>query len=597
MTICNVNILKCFTSKVGVYINIPTTTTTLDPICYLVDCNGDFIVDCECNYIVGCGCVTTSTTTTSSGFCVLVDCVSNFIVDCEGNYISCLCSPFISTTTSTSTTLIPITTSTTTTSSSPATTSTTTTSTSTTTSSTTTTVPGCVCFSIENPAENLGNPGAVIYPCGGTGPLEVTIPVGTTNYYCVVNGTVPTKQNSESGLIITSCGTSCTTNEDCDGCTEGKLPVPPGAGLTSFGDSITTDNFVSGGVSNLYTTLLANDLGVISTRYAQGSTGFKSLMRFVHQGCNGINCETLNSPMTSNIDIVTEFYGLNNVYYEANKTNNLPIVRHGCLTLMSVQWASSIVNGANSSITRTGTFIGYAAKNNFVCGRFGTSAGGTLPNTTDAIYSNTPGSYVEYTATFKHVIIGLIGGNGQFPNFAGNPIPSGVVNVYVNNILQTTINLGQQYPSPYTDAGGGFGGDTETLGPVMVPIIMPSSANRTIKIELVSGDVAIDYISVLASPNACYPVVLSEVPYVDPLIGPGWGPNGGSAAAANTYSNQKLSIVNTWAAEGFPIKYNIVNSPAGPYSYVNTTDGTHPNILGNQQVKDAFASLFVLPPL
>lgn len=501
MNSCLQYTLKCLSGGLGVFTNIPTTTTTIDPLCYLVDCKGNFIVDCECNYI---GCM-------------------------------CPSSPILTTTSSTTTLNI-------TTTSSTTTRQTTTTSSSTTLSTTSTT---------------------------------------TTSLTSTTTSTTTSRSSTTTSTSTTTLSPSA------------KLPVPPGAGLTSFGDSITTDNYVPGGISNLYTTLLANDLGVISTRYAQGSTGFKSLMRFVHQGCNGINCETLNAPMASNVDIVTEFYGLNNVYYEANKTNNLPIVRHGCLTLMSVQWASSIVNGANSSITRTGTFVGYAAKNNFVCGRFGTSAGGTLPNTTDAIYSNTPGSYVEYTATFRHAIIGLIGGNGQFSNYAGNPIPSGVVNVYVNNILQTTINLGQQYPSPYIDAGGGFGGDTETLGPVMVPIIMPNSASRTIKIELVSGDIAIDYISVLASPNVCYPVVLSEVPYVDPLIAPGWGPNGGSAAAADTYSNQKLSIVNTWAAEGFPIRYNIVNSPAGPYSYVNTTDGTHPNILGNQQVKTAFRTLFV----
>jgi len=223
------------------------------------------------------------------------------------------------------------------------------------------------------------------------------------------------------------------------------------------------------------------------------------------------------------------------------------------------------------------------------CGRFGTSPGNPIPNTQDGVYSNVPGSYAEYTATFRHVIIGLMGGNGQFATYPdGTPIPSGVVNIYVNNVLQTTINLGQQYPSPYAGANDGFASDVETLGPVMVPIIMPSSASRTIKIELVSGNMAIDYISVLANPASCYPLILSEIPYVNPAQ---WGT--GSQVIADTYSSQKQTIVNTWAAQGFPIRYNVLNAPAGPYNYVNTTDGTHPDVLGNQQVKTAFRSLFV----
>lgn len=559
MNSCLQYTLKCLSGGLGVFTNIPTTTTTIDPLCYLVDCKGNFIVDCECNYI-GCMCpsspilTTTSSTTTRQ-----------------------------TTTTSSSTTLS--TTSTTTTSLTSTTTSTTTSRSSTTTSTTTTAaVSGCVCYSIENPLGNPGNPGAVIYPCGGTGPLEVTIPVGTINYYCVVNGTVPTKQNSESGLIITSCGTSCTTNGNCNGCTESKLPVPPGAGLVSFGDSITTDNYVPGGISNLYTTLLANDLGVISNRYAQGSTGFKSLMRFVHQGCDGVNCETLNPAMTPNTNVVTELYGLNNVYYEGSKTNNLPIVRHGMNALLSIQWASTIINAANSAIIKTGTFTDYLAKTNIICGRFGTT-GAAIPNSTNAIYSNTPGSYIEYTATFRHAFVALIGSCGQF-----SFLPRGVVNIYVDNVLNQTVNLGEQYPSPWVDAGSGFGSDVETIGPVVLPIIMPSSASRTIKVELVSDNMAIDYISILNTPAAAYPVVLGEIPYVIPSE---WG--SGSQLIADNYSNEKLTIVNTWAAQGFPIRYCDTNTY---YSYINTVTtpapyGVHPNILGNQQVKTAFRSLFV----
>lgn len=107
-------------------------------------------------------------------------------------------------TTTTTTTVVPPTTTTTSTS---------------TTTTTTTLLPGaCVCFSIKNPISSVGNPGAIIYPCGGSGPLEVTTPAGTTNYYCVVNGTVPYPSGLPSDLIITFCGTTCNDDIDCDGC-------------------------------------------------------------------------------------------------------------------------------------------------------------------------------------------------------------------------------------------------------------------------------------------------------------------------------------------------------------------------------------------
>jgi hypothetical protein len=459
---CNTYLLVCFTETLNVYLYSPTTTTTTtseDPLCYLVDCEGNYIVDCDCNYIVGCGCNGSLTTTSST-----------------------------TTGTSTSTT----------------TSSTTTTTTSSTSSSTTST--------------------------------------STTSY---------------SELLV----------------------VPEGANLVSFGDSITTDNYVPSGLPALYTSLLASDLGITSARYAQGNSGFKSLMRFIHQGCDGLSCETLNSPITPNTNVVTELYGLNNVYYEGDKTNKLAIVRNGVNTLLAIQWSSSIVNGANSSIVRTGTFTDYTARVFPVFGRFG-STSQSIPNTTNAVFSNTPGSYLEYTATFKHAFVGMVGSCGLFSGF-----PRGVVNIYINNVLYTTVDLGEQYPIPQADPGTGFGPDTETVGPVTIPIITNSVSTKTIKVELVSVDMAIDYISIIDNPSNCYPVVLGEIPYVNPS---NWG--AGSEPIADTYSGEKLAIVNTWTAEGFPIRYCDTNSY---YNYVNTTDGTHPNDLGNQQVKNAFRALFV----
>lgn len=481
---CNINYTwKCLLDGIGVFTYAPTTTsTTIDSICYLVDCDGNYIVDCECNNIVGCPCtVSTSTTSTPA-----------------------------STSTSTST------------SSS---------STSTSTSSS-------------------------------------------------------TSSSSTSSTSSSSTSTSSTSST----APLSPMVIPEGAGIVSFGDSITTDVYVPGGLPFLYTSLLTDDLGVISTRYARGSTGFKTLMRYVHQGCTDGVCQTPNPPMTPNTNVVTELTGLNDVYFEGGKTNNLAIVRHGVNTLLSIQWASTIVNGANSAIIKTGTFADYTAKTNPISGRFGTTAV-AIPNTTNAIYSNTPGSYIEYTATFRHAFVALIGGGGQYSPILGIPTPSGVVNIYVDGVLNQTINLGTQYPIPQSGPGGGFSVDLQTVGPVVLPIIMPSSASRTIKVELVSGDMAIDYISILNTPAAAYPVVLGEIPYV---ISTEWGT--GSQLIADNYSNEKLTIVNTWAAQGFPIRYCDTNTY---YSYVNTVNtlaspyGVHPNVLGNQQIKDAFRVLFV----
>lgn len=446
----------------------PTTTTTIDDICYLVDCEGNFIVDCECNNIVGCPCIIPTTTSTTT-----------FI-------------PLSSTTTSTTTTAL-----------------TTTTSTSSTTSTTTTL----------------------------------------------------------SGTTTTSSSTTLGPSD--------LLPVPAGANLQSFGDSITTTNYVS--PANHYTTLLATDLGVSVTRYAVGSSGFKTLMR------------NSNVNIVPNTNIVTELTGLNNVYYEGAKSNSTSIIGHGLLTFFANQWASTIVNGANASVTRTGgTFTGYAANSSTIGGKYGVTNGGTAPNSTDAIYTSSPGAYIEYTGVFKEAVVGLIGGNGQYSSILGTPIPSGTVNIYLDNVLKTTINLGQQWPTPWSGSGDGFGPDIETVGPVMYGVSATTLSSHTIKIELVSGDMALDYISLLAQPASCYPTVVGEIPYVNPAQ---WGT--GSQALADSYSSIKEIYVNLYKNKGYPVRYCIINSPAGPYNYVNTVDGTHPNILGNQQIATAFQALFV----
>lgn len=57
MSNCNTTYTwKCLLDGVGVHTYTPTTSTTVDSVCYLVDCNGNYIVDCECNDIVGCPC-------------------------------------------------------------------------------------------------------------------------------------------------------------------------------------------------------------------------------------------------------------------------------------------------------------------------------------------------------------------------------------------------------------------------------------------------------------------------------------------------------------------------------------------------------------
>lgn len=477
---CNINYTwKCLLDGLGVYNYAPTTSsTTIDSICYLVDCDGNFIVDCQCNNVVGCPC-----------------------------------------TVSTSSTLAPSTTSST---------SSRTSSTSSSTSSSTTSL------------------------------------------------------TSSSSTSSSTSSTSSTTSSSTTG--GGPLPpmiVPEGANVIAFGDSITVGpSYVT--VPQVYANVLASNLGITGTLYAAGSSGFKTLMK------------NSNANIVPNTNIAVELTGLNNVTGEGSLLQKTPIITHGCLTLLANQWASSIVNGARSSITRTGgTFTGYAAArrvpittNNAFGGKYGIIDGQALPNTTDAVYTNSAGAYIEYTATFKNAIIGLIGGNGQFSSLYTTTIPSGIVRIYLDNVLQATINLGEQYPKPYGSSGDGIGPDFETVGPVMYAINAATNASHTIKVELVSGDMALDYISILNTPAACYPVVLGEIPYVDPSQ---WGT--GSQIIADDYSDRKLSVVNAWASLGFPIRYADTNTY---YNYVgNTSDGTHPTPTGHIQIANAFDVLFV----
>lgn len=465
--------LKCLSGAMGVFMNIPTTTTTIDTLCYLVDCEGNYIVDCECNNIVGCPCITTTTSTTA-----------------------------IPTTTSSTTTIAVSTTTSTTSSSS------TTTTTSSTTSSTTTFSP------------------------------------------------------------TTTSTTTTTTN---------LLIVPEGANLRAFGDSITLGPpYVT--VPQVYPSVLASNLGISANIFAAGSSGFKTLMK------------NSNINLPPNVDVAVELTGLNNVYYESNKTNSTSIIGHGVLTFFANQWGSIFVNGANATVNKVGgTFTGYAAATAIICGKHGTVNGQAVPNGTDGVYTSTPGAYVEYTNTFKHAIVGLIGGNGQFNSILGTPIPAGTVRIYLDGNLLTTINLGQQYTTPWTSNADGFGPDVETVGPVMYGITAPTNALHVIRIELVSGDMALDYISILDNPTNCYPAVVGEIPYVDPSQ---WGV--GSQATADSYSSIKEFYVDIYKNQGFPVRYCKINAPTGPYNYVgNTSDGTHPTPAGHIQIASAFEALFV----
>jgi hypothetical protein len=331
-------------------------------------------------------------------------------------------------------------------------------------------------------------------------------------------------------------------------------------------------------------------LGVSVTRYAIGSTGFKTLMK------------NSNANIISNTDVVTELTGLNNVTGESNIANSTSIIAHGLLTFFANQWASFIVNGANSMMTRAGgTFTGYAAAtptilqptNNAFGGKYGLVNGQSLPNVTDAVYTSTPGAYIEYTDTFKHAIVALVGGNGNVASYNSTIIPSGVVKIYLDGNLVTTptLDLSQQYPE-WPNSGGGVGSDIDVMGPVMFGITAPVDTLHTIKIELVSGDMALDYIAVLDNPANCYPVVVGEIPYVYPSV---WGV--GSQATADSYSSIKQVYANLYKNKGFPVRYCAINAPTGPYNYVGNVlpfpDLTHPNVTGNQQIASAFEALFV----
>ena len=100
---CKDSIYKCVTDGTGVIMFVPltSTTTTLEPQCFIVDCKGNELVDCDCNYVNCVECVSD---------CTIVDCENNYILDCFGDLLSCVdCPEPSSTTTSTtsSTTTIP----------------------------------------------------------------------------------------------------------------------------------------------------------------------------------------------------------------------------------------------------------------------------------------------------------------------------------------------------------------------------------------------------------------------------------------------------------------------------------------------------------
>lgn len=205
-----------------------TTTTTEAPVectCYTVSNNAGpsaptrlvEYLDCEGNVIstgVGPGdsitfcaqtqSVVTALTVTTNGQCTTdQDCLPTTTTTTVAPTTTTTASPTTSTTTAE-----PSTTTTTTAE-------VTTTTTAELTTTTTTSAADCICYSIENPTGVTE--GAVVVICGGTDPLEVTIPPNTTVYYCITNGYVPYEQ-AGTDLIITACGTDCVVDDLCDNC-------------------------------------------------------------------------------------------------------------------------------------------------------------------------------------------------------------------------------------------------------------------------------------------------------------------------------------------------------------------------------------------
>lgn len=311
-----------------------------------------------------------------------------------------------------------------------------------------------------------------------------------------------------------------------------KLPIKGRTKLYTFGDSITAGYD--------YPTQVSTHLGLTLTNLAVSGEGIPMM------------CLKANQNLT-NDGVVTTATGRNDLAWRSGEvTLTGTYAKWGHAVVLANQFAASF-SKANDA-TKIGT---WSTVNK-------TSIGSKY---TDCQQSGTATSYLEFSVTGTDFVVCMIGSNttnstGRFKIYLDG--------VEKYDITGTTNFYDYTWFYSFTEVAGGF------------PLLNCGSGSHTIKVEVMSGTIVCDFVSILDNPDNCGSVVLGE------LIDTVGYPSAQAAVKASV-----TGLVSDFRNRNYPIAYLPTNKYWKTDGSMNPPpDTVHPNQAGQDCFAVAFISKF-----
>lgn len=330
-----------------------------------------------------------------------------------------------------------------------------------------------------------------------------------------------------------------------------KLPVTGRNTLFAYGDSITVgDNATT--AANRYINKLATLYTMTLTN--RGASG-RGVFRMAQQG--------IVDGYTRANTLLTCMAGLNDIRRGGTNAKTLKKIE-ACYRVMAVKAISGTTTASGAAgVTRVGTFTNYSA--NLVGGVY------TNTGTTPATFTNTNGSYWEWSFTGTAFGINFIANSGDVQTF-------GTASVYVDGVFVEDIFLNDWYDN-ISD-----GTYDNRRGPLSWSWHNFSNTAHTVRVVANGGIVPIDYFCLIqSSPSNCASVLAIEIPYLS-SAGYAISPANGTVAISNSASLVIKKVIDYYSSLGFNMHFAWINDLWYNLTTGLDTDQIHPNNTGHNQI-------------
>jgi len=348
--------------------------------------------------------------------------------------------------------------------------------------------------------------------------------------------------------------------------------------LITDGDSY-TDGLNATTTANEYPSILRDSLGKTTLiNRGVGSRGIDNAI--VTRYLNQASLTGIQSTQKSS----TLLIGLNDVLKTRNLTLSLSTYEDAWKTFLVHHFADNCVIHNNTSLlTKTSGWANMSSPSTFVNRTYL-----TVGNPSPIRSNSTSDSIVVGSYLIKNkLVIGYIGSSPAITQY-------GTMNVYADGVLIGTIDQSNKTDSTTTVIANGISlVTTNNNQGSRVKIFDINPGVYEIKLKPSSGAafVTFDFISTLANPVNCAPVVVGTIPKIPASGYAAFSTPAKTPAAIDSANVRVRSAVNYFLRQGYPIR--LLETEA----FLNTTthmssDSVHPNDLGHLALANAFTSAF-----